>query len=75
VSAVALLSRVSAWSDRYLVDGLVNLVGFATILGGQTLKYSISGQSQGYMLTILAVVSVLVFFIGWSSGLLDKLPF
>ena len=75
VSAVALLSKISAWSDRYLVDGLVNLVGFATIFGGQTLKYSISGQSQGYMLTILAVVSVLVFFIGWSSGLLDKLPF
>ncbi|MEH2192487.1 MAG: NAD(P)H-quinone oxidoreductase subunit F [Nostoc sp.] len=75
VSAVALLSRVSAWSDRYLVDGLVNLVGFATILGGQTLKYSISGQSQGYMLTILAVVSILGFFISWSSGLLDKLPF
>ncbi|MFN6463192.1 MAG: NAD(P)H-quinone oxidoreductase subunit F [Nostoc sp. DedVER02] len=75
VSAVALLSKISAWSDRYLVDGLVNLVGFATIFGGQTLKYSISGQSQGYMLTILAVVSVLAFFIGWSSGLLDKLPF
>ncbi|MEH2236486.1 NAD(P)H-quinone oxidoreductase subunit F [Nostoc sp.] len=75
VSAVALLSKISAWSDRYLVDGLVNLIGFATILSGQTLKYSISGQSQGYMLTILAVVSVLGFFISWSSGLLDKLPF
>ncbi len=75
VGAVALLSKISAWSDRYLVDGLVNLVGFATILGGQTLKYSISGQSQGYMLTILAVVSVLGFFISWSLGLLDKLPF
>ncbi|MBD2514137.1 NAD(P)H-quinone oxidoreductase subunit F [Nostoc sp. FACHB-973] len=75
VSAVALLSKISAWSDRYLVDGIVNLVGFATILGGQSLKYSISGQSQGYMLTILAVVSVLGFFISWSLGLLDKLPF
>ncbi|MFN6571930.1 NAD(P)H-quinone oxidoreductase subunit F [Nostoc minutum NIES-26] len=75
VNAVALLSKISAWSDRYLVDGLVNLVGFATILSGQGLKYSISGQSQGYMLTILAVVSVLGFFISWSLGLLDKLPF
>ncbi|NDJ20767.1 NAD(P)H-quinone oxidoreductase subunit F [Nostoc sp. B(2019)] len=75
VSVVALLSKISAWSDRYLVDGLVNLVGFATILSGQGLKYSISGQSQGYMLTILAVVSVLGFFISWSLGLLDKLPF
>ncbi|MEA5504502.1 NAD(P)H-quinone oxidoreductase subunit F [Halotia wernerae UHCC 0503] len=75
VSAVVLLSKISAWSDRYLVDGLVNLVGFATIFGGQSLKYSISGQSQGYMLTILAVVSVLGFFMSWSLGLLDKLPF
>ncbi|AUT03090.1 NAD(P)H-quinone oxidoreductase subunit F [Nostoc sp. CENA543] len=75
VSAVAILSKISAWSDRYLVDGLVNLVGFAAILSGQGLKYSISGQSQGYMLTILAVVSILGFFISWSLGLLDKLPF
>ncbi len=75
VSAVALLSKFSAWSDRYLIDGLVNLVGFAAIFGGQTLKYSISGQSQGYMLTILVVISVLGFFISWSLGLLDKLPF
>ncbi|MFO0174793.1 MAG: NAD(P)H-quinone oxidoreductase subunit F, partial [Aphanizomenon sp.] len=59
VSAVALLSRISAWSDRFLVDGLVNLVGFAAIFSGQSLKYSISGQSQGYMLTILVVISVL----------------
>ncbi|MBD2666594.1 NAD(P)H dehydrogenase, subunit NdhF3 family [Richelia sinica FACHB-800] len=75
VSAVALLSKISAWSDRYLVDGLVNLVGFAAIFGGQSLKYSISGQSQGYMLTILAVVSVLGFFISWSLGLFNHLPF
>lgn len=75
VSAVAILSKISAWSDRYLVDGLVNLVGFATIFGGQSLKYSISGQSQAYMLTILVVISVLGFFISWSLGLLDKLPF
>jgi NAD(P)H-quinone oxidoreductase subunit 5 len=75
VGAVALLSKISAWSDRYIVDGLVNLVGFAAIFGGQTLKYSISGQSQAYMLTILVGVSLAGFFISWSLGLLDKLPF
>lgn len=75
VGAVALLSKISAWSDRYIVDGLVNLVGFAAIFSGQTLKYSISGQSQGYMLTILLGVSILGLFISWSLGLLDKLPF
>ncbi|MFN7283880.1 MAG: NAD(P)H-quinone oxidoreductase subunit F, partial [Dolichospermum sp.] len=75
VSAVALLSKISAWSDRFLVDGLVNLVGFAAIFSGQSLKYSISGQSQGYMLTIIFVISVLGFFISFSLGLFDKLPF
>ncbi|MDJ0799460.1 MAG: NAD(P)H-quinone oxidoreductase subunit F [Calothrix sp. MO_167.B12] len=75
VSAVALLSKISAWCDRYLVDGLVNLVGFAAIFSGQSLKYSISGQSQGYLLTILIGISFLGFFIVWSLGLLDNLPF
>ncbi|MDP5016301.1 MAG: NAD(P)H-quinone oxidoreductase subunit F [Dolichospermum sp.] len=75
VSAVALLSKISAWSDRFLVDGLVNLVGFAAIFSGQSLKYSISGQSQAYMLTILVVISILGFVISLSLGLFDKLPF
>jgi NAD(P)H-quinone oxidoreductase subunit 5 len=59
VAAVAGLSRVSAWVDRYIVDGLVNMVGFASLFAGESLKYSISGQSQSYMLTIvLSVVSI-----------------
>lgn len=69
VSAVGLLSQVSAWCDRFLVDGIVNLVGFATIFGGQSLKYSASGQSQGYMFTILFVISILGFLISLSLGL------
>ncbi|MBF2014509.1 MAG: NAD(P)H-quinone oxidoreductase subunit F [Rivularia sp. T60_A2020_040] len=75
VSAVGLLSKISAWSDRYLVDGLVNLVGFAAIFSGQGLKYSISGRSQGYVLTIVLGVSLIGLFISWSLGLLDNLPF
>lgn len=75
VGAVALLSKISAWSDRYLVDGLVNLVGFAAIFSGQSLKYSISGRSQGYLLTIIFGVSLIGLFISWSLGLLENLPF
>lgn len=75
VGAVALFSKISAWSDRYLLDGLVNLIGFAAIFGGQSLRYSVSGQSQGYLLTILVGISILGFFISWSLGLLEKLPF
>jgi NAD(P)H-quinone oxidoreductase subunit 5 len=68
VFGVTLVSKISAWIDRYILDGLVNLVGLATIFSGQSLKYTISGQSQGYMLTILVGVSLLGLTISWSLG-------
>ena len=75
VSVVAFLSNISAWCDRYLVDGFVNLVGIATVFSGQSLRYSVSGRSQGYLLTILVGISFLGIFLSWSLGLLDNLPF
>ncbi len=66
VGAVDLLSRLNAWVDRYIVDGLVNLVGLASILAGESLKYSISGQSQFYLLIILLSVSFLGALLTWS---------
>ncbi|NJK60955.1 MAG: NAD(P)H-quinone oxidoreductase subunit F [Oscillatoriales cyanobacterium SM2_1_8] len=53
VAAVAGLSRLLVWSDRRLVDGLVNWVGTASVAGGDRLKYTVSGQSQTYVLTIV----------------------
>ncbi|MGI0485735.1 NAD(P)H-quinone oxidoreductase subunit F [Pantanalinema rosaneae CENA516] len=53
VFGVDLISRLTSWVDKYLVDGTVNLFGLITLLSGQSLKYSTSGQSQFYMLTIL----------------------
>jgi NAD(P)H-quinone oxidoreductase subunit 5 len=53
VFAVGLVSKIVYWIDRYLVDGVVNLVGLATMVGGQGLKYNVSGQTQFYMLSIL----------------------
>jgi NAD(P)H-quinone oxidoreductase subunit 5 len=60
---VNLISQASAWFDRYIVDGVVNFVGLASIFSGETLKYSISGQSQAYLLTILLGVSLLGIFL------------
>jgi len=68
VFGVNLISKISAWTDRYILDGLVNLVGLATIFSGQSLRYTISGQSQGYMLTILLGVGLLGLAISWSLG-------
>jgi NAD(P)H-quinone oxidoreductase subunit 5 len=57
---------VSAWIDRYIIDGLVNLVGIASLSAGQGLKYSVSGQSQSYMLTIVLSVVAIGFALMWS---------
>jgi NAD(P)H-quinone oxidoreductase subunit 5 len=66
VFVVVSLSQMTAWFDRYVVDGFVNAVGLVSVLGGEGLKYSASGQSQFYMLTILLGVSVLGLFLTWS---------
>lgn len=66
VFAVNTLSRLSNWFDRYVIDGAVNLVGLASILSGEGLKYSISGQSQGYLLTIIIGVGLLGLLMTWT---------
>lgn len=63
VFAVNQISRFSNWFDRYVVDGAVNFVGLASIFSGESLKYSVSGQSQGYMLTIVIGVGLLGLFL------------
>jgi NAD(P)H-quinone oxidoreductase subunit 5 len=65
VAAVASLARLSNWFDQYVVDGLVNGVGLASLLGGESLKYSSSGQSQLYLLTIFTGVGLLGIFMTW----------
>jgi NAD(P)H-quinone oxidoreductase subunit 5 len=66
VFVVVSLSKITAWFDRYVVDGFVNAVGLVSVLGGEGLKYSASGQSQFYVLTILLGVGVLGLFLTWS---------
>jgi len=66
VLIVSTIAQFSAWFDRYIVDGVVNFVGLASIFSGETLKYSASGRSQAYMLTILLVVGLLGALLTWS---------
>ena len=66
VRLVAWLSDVSSWIDRYVVDGAVNFVGAASLLSGEGLKYSASGRSQNYILTIVFGVGLLVLMTTWA---------
>ncbi|MBD0269012.1 MAG: NAD(P)H-quinone oxidoreductase subunit F [Cyanobacteria bacterium Co-bin8] len=65
VLGVATLSRLTDWLDRYLVDGLVNFVGLASLFGGETLKYGNSGRFSFYGLTILTGVVLIGLFMSW----------
>ena len=67
VGAVGVLSRMTSWFDRYIVDGVVNLAALATVFGGESLKYSVSGKSQAYILTIMVGVGLLV-ILSWTFG-------
>jgi NAD(P)H-quinone oxidoreductase subunit 5 len=65
VFLVVQLSKITAWIDRYIVDGLVNLVGFAVIFSSESLKYGTSGQVQSYFLTITLGAGILGLMISW----------
>ncbi|MBG1272051.1 NAD(P)H-quinone oxidoreductase subunit F [Nostoc sp. WHI] len=65
IFSVAKISQLADMIDRFVVDGIVNLVGLFSLLGGESLKYSTSGQPQFYALTVLLGVSVLGVWVTW----------
>ncbi|WP_377475437.1 MAG: NAD(P)H-quinone oxidoreductase subunit F [Microcoleus anatoxicus] len=65
IFAVGLVAQIISWIDRNIVDGFVNLIGFATVFGGQSLKYNVNGQTQFYALTILCGVALLGLIVSW----------
>ena len=60
VFVVGLISKLVYWCDRFLVDGLINFVGLATIFSGESLRYNTSGQTQFYFLSILLGVGLFI---------------
>ncbi|MEH2322133.1 MAG: NAD(P)H-quinone oxidoreductase subunit F [Nostoc sp.] len=65
IFGVAKISQLADMIDRFVVDGIVNFVGLFSLLGGEGLKYSTSGQTQFYALTVLLGVSVLGMWVTW----------
>lgn len=52
VSVIGVASKAVSWCDRYIVDGAINSIALGTLFSGEALKYSTSGQSQFYLLSI-----------------------
>ncbi|MEH2209018.1 NAD(P)H-quinone oxidoreductase subunit F [Nostoc sp.] len=65
IFGVAKISQLADMIDRFVVDGIVNFVGLFSLLGGEGLKYSNSGQTQFYALTVLLGVSFLGMWVTW----------
>ena len=65
VFVVDIVSKITDVVDRFVVDSIVDLVGLLTIFGGESLKYSTSGQTQFYALTVLVGVGILGMFVSW----------
>lgn len=65
IFTVAQISQLADMIDRFVVDGIVNLVGLFSLLGGESLKYSTSGQTQFYAFTVLLGVGVLGMWVSW----------
>ena len=62
IGLIAFLSNILNGFDRFWIDGLANSFGLATLLSGQSLRYSTSGQSQFYMLTmVIGIIGI----VGW----------
>lgn len=66
VGSVDIISRFTDWIDRYIIDGLVNLVGVSSLFGGEALKYGNSGQTQSYVLTIAIGLVITAIWMSWS---------
>jgi len=63
-----LMGKISAFIDRYIIDGIVNVVGWATKLAGIGLRYEQTGLVQYYALVI--VLGAIMLMLG--LGLLDQ---
>ncbi|AFY41139.1 NAD(P)H-quinone oxidoreductase subunit F [Nostoc sp. PCC 7107] len=65
IFSVAQLAKFADMIDRFVVDGIVNFVGLFSLLGGEGLKYSTSGQTQTYAFTVLLGIGLLGAWVTW----------
>jgi NAD(P)H-quinone oxidoreductase subunit 5 len=68
VAFVAQLARLTNSFDRLVVNGLVNRIGSASMASAQSLKLSVSGQLQSYVLTLVLAIVLLFTALSWSLG-------
>ena len=60
-------ARLVGWIDRYIVDGILNVLSAATLRGGDLLRRIQSGQPQDYVYGVAFGALLLFVWIQWRS--------
>ncbi len=68
VAFVAQLAKVTNAFDNRVVNGLVNWIGTRSLASAETLKLSVSGQLQSYVLTVVVAIVVLFSVLAWVNS-------
>jgi NADH-quinone oxidoreductase subunit L len=68
ILALALLavSRIVGWIDRYLVDGVLNVVSAWTVSTGDQLRTVQTGRAQDYVYGVAVGLLILLLWIRWA---------
>ncbi len=63
-SALLAFSRTIGWVDRYVVDGIVNVLSAWTVMGGGRLRRMQTGRVQDYVFGVAVGVVALLIWLG-----------
>ena len=58
-------SRIVGWVDRYIVDGVLNVVSAWTLTSGDDLRTMQSGRAQDYVYAVALGVLALLVWLQW----------
>jgi NADH-quinone oxidoreductase subunit L len=64
--ALFTFSRIIGWLDRYLVDGVLNVLSAWTVSAGNQLRAVQTGRAQDYVYGVAVGVLILILWIGWA---------
>ncbi len=59
-------ARLIGWLDRYIVDGVLNVLSAWTVAAGDRLRTIQTGRAQDYVSSVVIGVLVIVIWMGWA---------
>jgi hypothetical protein len=64
--ALFTFSRIIGWLDRYLVDGVLNVVSDWTVTTGDELRSIQTGRAQDYIYGVAVGLLILLLWMRWA---------